>query len=68
MLNIVESQIDRHLPVAVDEKEAARLIGISERTLADLRRDNGGKAPPHKMIGNRIVYGVETLKKWVNEQ
>jgi len=43
-------------------KEAARSLGISERTLWDWTRDHG---VPHFRIGNTVVYPVKQLDDWM---
>ncbi len=50
-------------PLAVSEPEAARLIGISARTLWTLRRD--GRGPRHVMIGSSIRYRVDAVREYL---
>jgi len=53
--------------LAVDEREAARLISMSVAYLRAARRgdDSRASAPPHFKIGRRIRYDVEALKNWL---
>jgi excisionase family DNA binding protein len=47
---------------ALRAKEAAKAIGISERTLWDWTRDHG---VPHFRIGNTVVYPLKQLDEWM---
>jgi len=50
----------------VPKREAAHMLGISERTLHDLTRDG---VVPHVRLGQRGVrYPVESLKSWIESQ
>jgi excisionase family DNA binding protein len=49
-------------PLLVSQPEAARLLGVSERTVFQLRAD--GKLPAVK-IGAAIRYDVEDIKKYI---
>jgi len=53
-------------PLAVSEAEAARLLGVSPRTLWQLRRD--GRGPRHAMVGGSVKYAVEEIRRWLTEQ
>lgn len=50
-------------PLAVSEREAARLIGVSTRTLYAWRRD--GIGPQYRRIGGRILYPVRGIDAWL---
>lgn len=50
-------------PLAVDQQKAARLLGISVRTL--IRRTNDGDIPSRK-LGRRRLYSVEELRRVAN--
>jgi hypothetical protein len=59
---ISELALDAH----IGEKEAAKLLGISPRTLQGYRLKGGG--PKYRKIGNRIVrYRVQDLIDWSDE-
>jgi excisionase family DNA binding protein len=49
-------------PLLVKSREAARLLGISERTLYTLRRQ--GRIP-YVVIGQSIRYSVSALNRWI---
>jgi excisionase family DNA binding protein len=51
-------------PLAIPEREAAELLGVSERTLFNLRQEN---AIPFVRIRSRIMYRVSALEKWLQE-
>jgi hypothetical protein len=51
-------------PAALDERAAARLIGISPRKLWQLRRD--GRGPRYCRVGCRIIYPRHLLIEWLN--
>lgn len=46
----------------VDEPEAARLLGISPRTLWSLRHEH---QIPWVRIGRRVLYAVSDLLAWI---
>jgi predicted DNA-binding transcriptional regulator AlpA len=50
--------------IVVTEGEAARMLGISMRTLQRLRVDGGGPTFV-KLTERRLGYAVEDLQKWV---
>jgi hypothetical protein len=49
-------------PLAVRPKDAARLLGISERLLWTWTRSEG---VPHFRIGEVVLYPVGALKDWL---
>lgn len=51
-------------PLVVNATEAARLLGLSERTLYKLTK--AGKVP-HKRLGGRVLYPLDALRRFVNE-
>lgn len=55
----------RQAPLAVSRQDAAALLGISERLLWTMT--NAGKIP-HVRIGSRVLYPVEALRQWLDEQ
>jgi len=48
--------------IAVDGRAAARMLGVSERTLANLVKE---KSVPSVNIGRRRLYPVEALTEWL---
>lgn len=51
-------------PLAVGRKDAAALLGISERLLWTWT--NAGTIP-HARIGSRVLYPVDELRRWLEE-
>lgn len=51
--------------LAMRPREAAKALGISERLLWEWT-DRG--IVPHVRLGKRIVYPVDVLRKWLQEQ
>ena len=49
-------------PIAVNSIEACKLLGVSSTTLTKWTRE--GKIP-HRRVGRRLLYSVETLKAFV---
>ena len=62
-----EEPTDRHdlAPLAVRPHEAARILGMSERTLWTLTKQGG---LPHFKVGRLVLYSVDALRQWVNGQ
>ena len=56
---------DRHAPLALRPKDAARALGIGERLLWSMT--NSGEIP-HVRIGRTIVYPVHLLRAWLSAQ
>ncbi|MBX3360146.1 MAG: helix-turn-helix domain-containing protein [Phycisphaeraceae bacterium] len=52
-------------PLTVNRRDAARMLGISERLLWTLT--NSGSVP-HVRIGARVLYPTEQLRRWVDER
>ena len=46
-----------------DEKKTAKRIGISHRTVQDMRYKGGG--PPFYKIGGRVLYAVDEVDAWL---
>jgi hypothetical protein len=46
----------------VDTKGAARILGVSPRTLEGLRLR--GEGPPSIKLGSRVLYPLATLRTW----
>ena len=49
--------------LAVRPKEAAALIGVSERTFHSMRAS--GTLPPSYKLGGCVFYRVDDLRQWV---
>lgn len=52
-------------PIAVTVQNAAKLLGISDRTLYDMTNMEGF---PAFKIGNRTLISVEGLREWVRDR
>ena len=52
-------------PLAYRPKDAARALGISERTLWDWARTEG---LPYVRIGNVVLYPVDCVKQWLADR
>ena len=52
-------------PLAIPEREAAELLGVSERTLFNMRQD--GQIPFLRMR-SRIMYSPAALEKWIENR
>lgn len=65
MNNSTNRSASDHPKLAVSAREAAAMLGVSERLLWTWTRS--GKVP-HLRIGVRVLYSVELLRGWVNEQ
>lgn len=51
--------------LALRPREAAEALGVSERTLWDWTQRGD---VPHVRRGKTILYPVDTLRKWLDEQ
>ena len=54
------------LPKVVSTKIAARLVGLSESTLAKLRLTGNG--PVYCKLGRRVVYRPSDLEQWLQSR
>jgi predicted DNA-binding transcriptional regulator AlpA len=54
------------LPKVVTAKVAARLVGLSESTLAKLRLNGNG--PIYCKLGRRVVYRPADLEQWLQSR
>lgn len=52
-------------PLSVRPKQAAKLLGLSTRTLWSLTNRN---VIPHIRLGKCILYPVDLLRQWLIEQ
>ncbi|MCA9278202.1 MAG: helix-turn-helix domain-containing protein [Phycisphaeraceae bacterium] len=53
-------------PLAVRPREAAKLLGIGQRTLWALSQPRGDI--PTIRVGTAVLYPVEGLKRWLADQ
>lgn len=51
--------------LTVNRREAAQMLGISERLLWTLT--NAGEVP-HVRLGARVLYPVKALNEWIEER
>lgn len=51
-------------PLAVNVKEAARLVGLAVSTLNE-KRQTGKDCPPFFRVGTSVLYPIEGLKAWI---
>lgn len=58
---------DRHqvLPLALDVREAAHALRVSERTLRTLVARG---QVPHVRLGRRVVFPVDSLREYLSEK
>jgi predicted DNA-binding transcriptional regulator AlpA len=61
---VVDPHPNANGPLAVDAREAARLLGVGRSTF--LSRVGTGAAPPPVKIGKRSVWSVATLSRWLD--
>lgn len=54
------------VPKVVHTREAARLVGLSESTLAKLRLNGNG--PMYCKLGRRVVYRPADLEQWLQSR
>ena len=52
-------------PLALRAREAARMLGISERALWTL---TSSREIPHVRVGKAVLYPVDELKAWLSER
>jgi excisionase family DNA binding protein len=52
-------------PLAVGRRDAARMLGVSERLLWTWT--NEGKVP-HCRLGRRVLYPIADLERWLSDQ
>ncbi len=55
----------RNERLTINRREAAEMLGISERLLWTLT--NAGEVP-HLRLGSRVLYPVEALRQWIEER
>jgi hypothetical protein len=53
------------ISAAVPTSDAARILNLSQSTLAKLRLS--GKGPAYYKLGRRVVYRQEDLAAWLGE-
>jgi predicted DNA-binding transcriptional regulator AlpA len=54
------------MPKVLPAKAAARLVGLSESTLAKLRLNGNG--PMYCKLGRRVVYRPADLERWLSSR
>lgn len=50
----------------INSKEAAKLIGVSVGTLANMRYE--GRGPKYKHDKTRIVYELRDVQQWIKKR
>ncbi|MBS0196262.1 MAG: helix-turn-helix domain-containing protein [Planctomycetes bacterium] len=53
------------VPILVGIDEAARMLGVSSRTVWTLTDSD---SLPHLRIGRRVLYPVDALRRWTAER
>lgn len=61
------SETIRLQPLALKPRDAAKVIGISERKLWEITADRTSGIPFIKM-GTRTLYPVKELREWLGEK
>jgi len=51
--------------LTVNRREAAQMLGISERLLWTL---TNAREVPHVRIGARVLYPIDALKQWIEDR
>ena len=54
------------LPTVLPASDAARVLGLSQSTLAKLRLTGNG--PAYCKLGRRVVYRPDDLSEWLAEK
>jgi len=52
-------------PELIDEREAAKLLHVSHRTLQEWRSKRGQAGPPFVKSEGRCLYQVDVLREWI---
>ena len=52
-------------PTVLPAKDAARVVGLSQSTLAKLRLSGDG--PPYCKLGRRVLYRPQDLETWLTQ-
>lgn len=60
-----KQEVGHEKMLALRPKDAARQLGIGERLLWS--KTNAGEIP-HLRIGRAVVYPVDALRDWLNDQ
>lgn len=61
ILTAIPDNFDR----LMDEKEAAKMVGMQRQTLAKWRMDGNPDAPPFVRIGRSARYKLSTVRAWI---
>jgi predicted DNA-binding transcriptional regulator AlpA len=56
----------RNFSTVLHVRAAAKLVGLSESTLAKLRLNGNG--PPYCKLGRRVVYRQDDLDRWLRSR
>ncbi|WP_297451782.1 helix-turn-helix domain-containing protein [uncultured Corynebacterium sp.] len=59
-------QTDQSQPMSLNEKDAAKFIGVPHSTLQRWRRD--GVGPKHYRLGRPIFYTIAALEEWMENE
>lgn len=65
MSNSIIQETVAPVRLALRAPEAAKAIGISERSLWSLTHDGD---IPHFRVGTSLLYPVDALRRWLDEQ
>ncbi len=65
MANLIAEEVAVPLRLALRAPEAAKALGISERSLWSLTHRGN---VPHFRIGTSIVYPIDALRRWLDQQ
>ena len=55
-------------PLLISARDAARMLAVSERTLWAWTSPRGTLACVRRPGSGRVLYSVETLRRWIAEQ
>lgn len=61
----MEDSFDTTTRLAVDALEAARMIGVSERTIRTLTKE---QQIPFVRVRGRVLYPIAALEAWLRDQ
>lgn len=62
---VLEKKKPAFVPLAFRPREAARALGLSERTLWSLTKKG---SIPHVRVGRAILYSVDGLRDWLTQK
>lgn len=61
MYEVQDTQAGQIEPIAVNARQAAKLLGLCDRTVLRLAKD--GKIPSVK-VGTRVIFSIQALREW----